>query len=105
MCSLAALAWLPLALTMKPPRNLDNHLLRLPEDAGRAAAVLEDLRRAAGVADMLVLPEDNTVYLKVDAESFDTGLLQAGAERPAADPLTTAAGGLEPDPLPGPSNS
>ncbi len=92
MCSLVALAWFPLALSMKPPQNLANHLLRLPGDPVKAAAVLEDLRRAPGVEDLLVLPEDNTVYLKVDAGRFDTGLLDSEEGAPAVGPLAASTG-------------
>lgn len=78
LCAVVALLWLPLALSMQTPGNLANHLVRLPEDPQRAETVLERLRAAPGVADMLVMRDEATVYLKVDAEQFDNNLLDTG---------------------------
>jgi hypothetical protein len=75
LCALIALLWLPIALGMRPPANLANHLVRLPVDEDQAEAVLARLRGAPGVADMLVMREEATVYLKVDTATFDMGLL------------------------------
>lgn len=79
LCALVALLWLPLALGMRDPGNLANHLVRLPEDPGAAEALLERLRGAPGVADMLVMRDEATAYLKVHADAFDSELLAAGA--------------------------
>ncbi len=75
LCAVVALLWLPLALGMQTPGNLANHLVRLPADPRAADAVLERLRTAPGVADMLVMREEDTVYLKVNAELFDSNML------------------------------
>ncbi len=89
LCALVALLWLPLALSMKTPGNLANHTVRLPADSDAADAVLERLRAAPGVADMLVMREEATVYLKVHAEAFDSEIL-SGPEAPG-DPLPERA--------------
>ncbi len=80
LCAAVALLWLPLALSMRTPDNLANHTVRLPADSGAAEAVLERLRGAHGVVDMLVMREEATVYLKVHADAFDNGLLAPGPE-------------------------
>ncbi len=86
LCALVALLWLPLALSMKSPGDLANHLVRLPADPQRAEAILERLRSAEGVADMLVMRDEATVYLKVDGGLFDSELLETGEEM-AGNPL------------------
>lgn len=99
LCAAVALLWLPLALSMHPPRNLANHLVRLPADTRQADALLGRLGAASGVADMLVMREEGTVYLKVDADAFDQGLLQG-------DGAGQGGSGPEPDgPLPGATGS
>ena len=80
LCALVALAWLPFALGLSVPRNLDNRTVRLPAGEAEARALLERLGAADGVADMLVMSDEDTVYLKVDSERFDESLLHAGRE-------------------------
>jgi MFS family permease len=84
LCGAAAVLWLPVALGMRPPGNLANHLLRLPADEERAEALLARLGTSAGVADMLVMREEATVYLKVDEQVFDPGLLDPLADTPGS---------------------
>ena len=76
LCAAVALLWFPVAVSTRPPRDLSNLLIRLPGDAGEARAMLEGLRGAKGVADMLVMEEEGTVYLKVDAGHFDTSKVE-----------------------------
>ena len=85
LCAGIALLWLPVALSMRTPGNLTNHLLRLPRDEEAAEALLARMGAAPGVVDMLVMREEATAYLKVDADRFDPGLL-AGANRGAPRP-------------------
>jgi MFS family permease len=75
-CTLVALAWMVLALGMRAPRNLINHVVRLPVEQAQMQARLELLRAADGVEDLLLLDEERTLYLKVDESSFDPGLLE-----------------------------
>ncbi len=82
LCAVTALLWLPVALGMRAPGNLDNLLLRLPTEPARAEALLARLRETAGVADMLVLREEATVYLKVDRQLLDPAGLELLAEPP-----------------------
>jgi hypothetical protein len=77
---------------MRPPANLANRLVRLPADSRRADALVAALRSAPGVADMLVMREESTVYLKVDEDRFDEELLGAAAAAPVAgEPVPDAA--------------
>ncbi len=70
-----ALLWLLASFAMTAPRDLENLVVRLPEDGLQSAEWIERLQQAAGVADLLVLDDENTVYLKVDGEEFDHGVL------------------------------
>lgn len=80
LCAVIALLWLPVALSMRAPGNLTNHLLRLPRDQQAAEALLARLGTASGVVDMLVMRDEATAYLKVDADRFDSGLLEQAAD-------------------------
>ncbi|MEE4661705.1 MAG: MFS transporter [Halieaceae bacterium] len=79
-CTAVALLWLPLALSTQPPRELANRMLRLPDDPGQAEQLLKRLPGMEGVADMLLIPEDATVYLKVDENRFDASILDLEPE-------------------------
>jgi predicted MFS family arabinose efflux permease len=76
LCAVVALLWFPVAVGTRPPRDLTNLVIRLPGDAVEARAVIDGLREAEGVADMLVMEEERTVYLKVDAGNFDTSRVE-----------------------------
>ena len=75
-CAILALAWALLAMGMRPPRNLTNLVVRLPEGEVSSRERLALLQRASGVEDLLHLAEERTVYLKVDEAAFDHGLLE-----------------------------
>ncbi|MEM0954800.1 MAG: MFS transporter [Pseudomonadota bacterium] len=79
-CTVVALCWLPLALSTRAPRNLTNRVLRLPEDSQQAENLLARLPSLPGVADMLLIAEEATVYLKVDESVFDTSDLGLAPE-------------------------
>ena len=64
------------SLAMAPPRNLENIVVHLPGNDGLSAAEwIERLRKASGVADLLVLDDESTIYLKIDGDAFDPGVL------------------------------
>ncbi len=74
-CALPALIWWLVCLTMQAPQELANLVVRLPAVALEQEAWMERLRDTPGVADLLLLAEENTVYLKVDETQFDSALL------------------------------
>jgi len=69
--------WWLLSSTMQAPRNLPNLVVRLPVEGDAASRQLAALRGAPGVADLLLLEEENTAYLKIDENQFDRSLLDA----------------------------
>src|SRR5579872_5887256 len=78
----AALAaiWLVVAAGMAQPSYLTTRLVpiaesRLSDTAGLAAK----LRQVPGVAEAVIIAEENLAYLKVDSKSFDAAMAQAVA--------------------------
>jgi hypothetical protein len=84
ICAGILLLWLPLALSLRPPADLSNLVVRLPPGTLAAEERLSSLSAAEGVADMLVMREEGTVYLKVDSSRFDPGLAGLDAAEPTA---------------------
>ncbi len=73
-----ALLWLLVAVTMKQPSYLTTRLIRIGD--GRAIAA-EDLaaklRLLPGVAEAVVIAEEDLAYLKVDSRTFDAALARS----------------------------
>jgi hypothetical protein len=78
--ALAAL-WLATAAGMAQPNYLTTRLLPIAEtqlsDAASLANLAARLRQVAGVADAVIIAEENAAYLKVDSKSFDAAAAQA----------------------------
>lgn len=78
-----ALVWLAVAATMAQPSYLTTRLLPIvktrPVDADALAA---RLRQLPGVAEAVVIAEENLAYLKVDSRSFDAASAQSLAGTP-----------------------
>ena len=78
-----AVLWLLVAATMKQPSYLTMRLIRIAEGrAGDAEELAARLRQVPGVAEAVVIAEDQLAYLKVDSTTFDAAMAQslAGAE-------------------------
>ena len=69
------LIWWLVALSMRPPRDLANLVVRLPDSDSPGRDWVAELGGTAGVVDLLLLAEENTVYLKVDETEFDHAVL------------------------------
>ena len=78
-----ALIWLLTAVGMAQPSYLTTRLLPLAGNrTADAADLATKLRQVPGVAEAVVVAEENLVYLKVDAKSFDATMAEALAGRP-----------------------
>jgi MFS family permease len=78
-----ALAWLVAAATMAQPSYLTTRLLPLVGDRkGDPETLAARLRQVPGVAEAVVVADENLAYLKVDSRSFDAARAEAlaGAE-------------------------
>ena len=73
-----ALVWLLIAAAMKQPSYLTTRLMRIqdgvPVDAEELAA---KLRAVPGVAEAVVIAEEQIAYLKVDSRAFDAAMAQS----------------------------
>ncbi len=77
-CSVVALLWLLLAATMRNPRYLGTRVLRIgPHDPASASKLAQQIAAVRGVAEAVVIPEDQVVYLKIDQQVLDESALQA----------------------------
>jgi MFS family permease len=76
-----ALAWLLAAATMAQPSYLTTRLLPIVGDRKRDPEILAArLRQVPGVAEAVVIADENLAYLKVDSRSFDAARAEALAE-------------------------
>ncbi len=70
--------WLLAALTMRNPRYLSTFLLNVGAvDAAKAHQLVVDLTQVRGVAEVVVIAEDEMAYLKVDLNALDRERLHA----------------------------
>jgi MFS family permease len=83
-CALVALGWLVFAASMQQPRFLATRLLRVgrlePEAARRLA---QRMSSVPGVAEAVVIAEDEIAYLKLDERELDEDALDALAVQDA----------------------
>ena len=78
-----ALLWGGVALTMAKPRHWASVVVQLRDDEQPPdGASLRDL--VAGVEEVLLIPEQRLVYLKVDKALFDQPALEKLLGRPLA---------------------
>jgi predicted MFS family arabinose efflux permease len=90
-----ALLWLLVASTMKQPSYLTTRLIRIGDgQAVDAEELAARLRQVAGVAEVVVIAEDELAYLKVDPRDFDAAMAQSlvgttslSAHRPTPAPM------------------
>jgi MFS family permease len=76
MTSVIALLWLIAAATMKQPSYLTTRLMHVAEGVD-AESLAARLRQVPGVAEAVVIAEENVAYLKVDSRSFDAAMAES----------------------------
>jgi hypothetical protein len=78
-----ALVWLIAATTMAQPSYLTTRLLPIVKSrAADAEALAARLRQLPGVAEAVVIADENLAYLKVDSRSFDAASAESLAGTP-----------------------
>ncbi len=78
MCAALAVVWFFVAATMQSPRYLSSHLVRVgPITKEQAHHLVTELTRVTGVAEAVVIAEDEIAYLKVDLHALDREALKA----------------------------
>jgi len=82
-CSVVALVWLIFAASMKNPRYLSTRVLRVGKlDEEGARRLGQRITAVRGVAEAVVIAEDEVAYLKVDQHALDEPALNALAAPP-----------------------
>ena len=77
LCAGMAVVWFLAAVTMQNPRYLSSHLIRIGDvSEEQARHMVGELTRVTGVAEAVVIPEDNVAYLKVDLHALDREALK-----------------------------
>jgi len=81
LTTVIALLWLVAAATMRQPSYLTTRLLPLADDKLGDTQLAARLRQVPGVAEAVVVADENLAYLKVDSRAFDLAMAQqlAGA--------------------------
>jgi predicted MFS family arabinose efflux permease len=79
-CAAMAVIWLMVAWGMSDPNYLSNYLLRVGKlDQAQVEYLALELRSLDGVAEVVILPEDEIAYLKVDLKQLDQEALDGYA--------------------------
>jgi MFS family permease len=74
--SVVCLFWFVIMLKIKTQKNSESRVLEYGDSTGWSAnEIVEQLSSTQGVEDVVVMPEQRTVYLKVDRSSFDDSKL------------------------------
>lgn len=72
LSAIMGLLWFLIAVSMKEPRYLSSYLLNVGDiDEKQAAHLISELTAVAGVAEAVVIVEDQVAYLKVDRKALD----------------------------------
>jgi len=78
-----ALFWLLAAATMAQPSYLTTRLVSIANgQAGDAESLAAKLRQVPGVAEAVVIAEEQLAYLKVDSKHFDAAMAESLANAP-----------------------
>jgi MFS family permease len=72
LCAILALIWFVLASSMKSPRYLVSYLLNIGKlSSEQSRQLVMELTSIQGVAEAVVIAEDEVAYLKVDRKALD----------------------------------
>ena len=78
LSTVIALFWLLAAATMKQPSYLTTRLVHVADgNASDAESLAAQLRQVPGVAEAVVIADENVAYLKVDSRSFDAAMAES----------------------------
>jgi|WetSurMetagenome_2_1015567.scaffolds.fasta_scaffold25859_2 predicted MFS family arabinose efflux permease len=76
-CGILNLLWLGVAFSIQAPRYLSNHLLHLNcKDEQHAQTLTQQLLAISGVAEAIVVYEEQVAYLKIDKTLLDENALE-----------------------------
>ena len=67
-CAVLALLWFGVSLTMAEPPYVSSLRIVLPEGVAATPALEQKIRACDGVSDVLLVPEEHSLYVKVDSK-------------------------------------
>ena len=67
-CAVLALLWFGVSLTMAEPPYVSSLRIVLPEGVAASPALEQKIRACDGVSDVLLVPEEHSLYVKVDSK-------------------------------------
>ncbi len=80
-CTLLAVIWFILAATMQNPTHLSSHLLKVGQiDKEQANNLTQCLMKVPGVAEVVIILEEEVAYMKVDRKVLDIDALDGCTE-------------------------
>ena len=71
------LIWLALVATMEKPKHLTSYMMNLAEDQEGDDQLEEQLLSLRGVYEVMIMPQEQAAYLKVDNGQFDPAQLKS----------------------------
>ena len=78
LCSIAAIIWFMVAIRMKKPPQLATRMYNIHDfSSSDKSAVQEQLNKLTGVHDVYTCEDDDTLYLKIDSQSFNENDLES----------------------------
>ncbi|MBW7982084.1 MFS transporter [Enterobacillus tribolii] len=75
-CGVLALIWFLVSLTMQEPPYVSSLRLVLPDNVAVTPELERALKQHSGVADVVLIPEERTAYVKIDARITNRGELE-----------------------------
>ena len=77
LCAISSFVWFLLAVSMKTPQHLSSYLIKIKADNTQAAETLSrQLLTVKGVAEAVIVCDENVAYLRVDHKILDESALQ-----------------------------
>jgi MFS family permease len=77
LTTVMALVWLIAAATMRQPNYLTTRLVPIGDGRTADGDLAAKLRQLPGVAEAVIIADENVAYLKVDSKSFDVAQAEA----------------------------
>jgi len=95
---LALLFWAYLVMTMRNPKYLGSYMIKVgPVDEEKARQLVNDMTHVTGVAEVVIIPEDEIAYLKIDHQALDKNELLRFSVQDTMEPESASSSGKVPE--------
>ncbi|MDN6088836.1 MAG: MFS transporter, partial [Enterobacterales bacterium] len=72
-CAVLAVIWLAVSMTMKEPPYVSSLRIVIPDAIPATPELEQALKQLHGVADVVLIPEEKTAYVKIDSKLTNRG--------------------------------